>query len=173
MTHPTYRPVKTVEVVWPVNPDFQSCWNDADKRFYGSIAWPRPAGGPTSFFKVEGIFLPVNGDPAMVLAVMIPRDEMPAGAPAMRLAITSLIEVSTTVDGPMAVLPEQYGNPPIECDLNARQADWVRRHGVPQSLLDAMQKAAQDAGWQPLNPNEDGLPNAEIILVDPAPHFPK
>jgi len=91
----------------------------------------------------------------------------------MRLAITSLVEVSDERQRPTAILPQVYGNPPVECDLNVAQADWVRQHGVPQSLIDAMQKTAQDTGWQPINPSGAATYPGPPKTVDANPHFPK
>lgn len=169
LTNPRYRAVATAEVAWPVNPTFQNCWQDQTKRFRGAIAWTQARNGVQTR-DTEGTYLPVNGDPVLVLRVDVLKAPL-FGDPAMRLSITSLGAVSTRYSGE-TIIPMEHGNPPIICDLNPAQAAYVQASGVPQELMNAMQAAAHNAGWQPVDSSTPSVDPGSEINVDPKPFFP-
>jgi hypothetical protein len=168
LTHPTYRHVRTTEVKWPENPTFNNCWNDPSKRFRGGMDWVAAPGAKPLMSDADCTYLPVNGDPDMVLVVLIPKNLL--GAPGMQLQITSLVEVRTKYSRTGAIMPEAYGDPDVRCDLNGPQAAWVVQNGIPQSLIDAMQAAAKQAGWRPIDPNGESTA-PPIIQISPTSHF--
>jgi hypothetical protein len=169
--HPQYRHASTAEFRWPANPTFQSCWQDRRMQITTGMGWFDSSNTP-HVCDALGTFIPVNNDPAMVLTVTIPRaDPAPPGAPSMQIALTSLCGVRTEYFGEN-ILPQVYGDPPIVCDLNASQAAFVQQNGVPQTLIDAMQAAAQNAGWKPINPSGVSVYPGPQVNINPKPHIP-
>jgi hypothetical protein len=117
--------------------------------------------------------VPVVNESTMILGVLVPRGNVKAGTPDMRIVITSLMEQRNRLTGSTIVLPEPHGDPPVQCDLNAAQADWVRTNGIPESLIEAMRKAAKDENWKPLDLNGDDKYFPSVISVPADLHFPK
>ena len=171
MSHPRYRIVPTSEVRWLAGGSFSDYWKDNERRFYSSLTWIGP-GGRFQSCDATCTYLPLNDDPLMVLLVMVPNVWPQFGPPAMKLSVTSLTAGSTKYLGQTLVGPQVTGDPPVECNLNPKQALYVQTYGVPQSLMDAMQAAAKNANWTPIDQTAGVVVPRPTIDIDPAPYFP-
>jgi len=166
--NPQWRAINTGEVEWPADADVADLLAEPTRTIYGAVI----VGGPANPFtrKATGTFILIRETQRVLTIWKLDASGEVRGAtnPAMHLEISHLIKNRFGT-----VMPDG-GRPPVYCDLNQQQADYVLQNGVPQSLIDAMLRAADAAGWQPLPQEEDRTTDrATIIWVSPTPHFPK
>lgn len=94
---------------------------------------------------------------------------VPEGLPVMQVRICT--EATLPLGWPpQAQRMTDWGSPgTIVANLDRQQAEHVVRHGVPQSLIDAIVAEADRVGWKPSGGMQSGggLP----ITIDPRPHF--
>ena len=93
---------------------------------------------------------------------------VPEGLPVMQVRICA--EATLPLGWPpQAQRQSDWGSPgTIVADLNREQAEHVVRHGLPQSLIDAIVAEADRVGWKPWGGMQSGGTRIEI---DPALYF--
>ena len=115
--------------------------------------------------EADHVYFPA-GDPGdRVIEVLIPLPGAPADAPAMQIRLAYMSR-----DSRGGVWPYS-GDPAVIANLNPSQAQHVRKKDIPKPLIDAMLQAAEQAGWEPLDP-ATGIRSKPDVEVDATPHFP-
>ena len=64
------------------------------------------------------------------------------------------------------------GVPRVLCELDERETDHAMAGGIPGSLVEALVKAADDAGWMPTSPAAPVQPKPDVV-VSADGHFPE
>ncbi len=132
------------------------------RRFYKQFNWvpnndgmmglmvkwaPNPPTYPT-WHAVE-LTYPLESDPNKIVA-MCYTPQPRAGQPAMQIALKWAFI-------PASGIPSQaggwtLGSPPILCNLNDDQAEFVIAHGIPQAIIDEMIDESVRQGWPATTP---------------------
>lgn len=104
-----------------------------------------------------GTIMKLEDSPQMELGVMTTSSPSP-GQPHMQLQLMS------------ASSPGGWGDPVVLCDLDASQAEWIRTHGIPKKLIEAIVETAHANNWQP------NLPSAPyfggFVTIQPDQYLP-
>ncbi len=160
----TYSKAPTASMPWPSVNTFVARWNIGWARGRTAISW---GGASRQFCEADAVFFPANDGLDRMIEVLVPKPGAPAGAPAMQIKLSYLPQ-----DSRSGVSSFPYpGDPYVICNLDGAQANFIWQNDVPNALIDAMIKAADDAGWEPMDPNV-GRPFKPTIVVDSAPFFP-
>lgn len=138
---------------------FAEALADNDNQMSGAMVGTRTTTSHLAW-EATGVWRDIRADQTKVLMVLYEPHPDPQQPP-MQLRIGSLTAVRL---GPS--VPTD-GTPFVVCDLNDEQSKYALVNGVPESLIDAMVKAANDASWSPLPP---GI--ASLVVVSATEHFP-
>jgi hypothetical protein len=90
-------------------------------------------------------------------------DPPPGSAVAMQLQVEKVLHRG------LLGTESSRGAPRLLCDLNVAQAAFVRRFGVPPTLMEAMENATAGVSWEGWYGT---APTPGDVRIDPGPHFP-
>jgi len=135
------------------------------------MAYYQPAGGSTSsldsnFVEVHRI---LNDDAQGRVLIILCYHEKFLGEPLIQLRIGEL----KTFPGMSGQHTFHYdGTPRVVCELDEQQTKYIMGNDIPESLIEEMIKAADDAGWKPY-PTAPPWPQWQPdVVVLANKHFP-
>ena len=149
---PPSRPVLTpADQANPANAHFNTAFAAEYGGFHAALFV-----GDTGY-AAYGTARDIDGHSDKVLVFVFYSPPLP-GHPLMQVQI-----LSPSKDG----LPHHI-DPWVICSLNEAQTNSVMSNGVPQSLVDALTRTADEAGWDPEHARRV---NCRVIEVDASMHF--
>lgn len=155
----TFSVGPTSSVTWPTAKTFVQHWNSGMKRGRSGMWWGQ------GVCDADHVYFPAGDGRDRVIEVLIPLSGAPASAPAMQIRLAYMYRDSRGNIGPYS------GDPAVIANLNSSQAQHVWKNDIPKPLIGAMLQAADQAGWEPLDPAK-GVHSKPHLEVDANPHFP-